>query len=300
VNRLTAASALAAVCSVASIAAQQTPFHAETRLVVLYVTVKNKRGVEVDDLDRQAFTVFENGRRQPITLFRRDDIPVSLGLLLDNSGSMRTLRTRVETAALAFVRASNPLDEVFVINFADRPRLDVRVTSDLGTLEAGIARVDSIGGTALRDAINMGEEYLQEHASRDRRVLLVITDGRDNASTVTLRQIEDVSERNHTAVYAIGLFGATDSAEAKDGRRELDALTQHTGGVAYYPESLESIDALVTDLARQIRSQYTIAYTPINQALDGTYRRIRVDARGRESLSVHTRAGYIASPGRVR
>ena len=290
------AAAIAAIASAGVIAAQQAPFRVETRLVVLHATVKNSHGVEVADLDRQAFTVFENGRRQPIALFRRDDIPVSLGLLLDNSGSMRTLRARVEAAALAFVRASNPLDEVFVVNFADHPRIDVAVTSDVRTLEAGIARVDSIGGTALRDAIDVGEEYLQQRASHDRRVLLVITDGRDNASTATLRQLEDLSQRSSTAVYAIGLFSAADSAEAKRGRHELDALTERTGGVAYYPESIDSIDSVVADLARQIRNQYTIAYAPTNQTLDGTYRRIKVEARGRESLTVRTRSGYVASP----
>jgi len=289
-----AAAALAAAWWTA-VAAQQSAFHAETRLVVLRATVKNSRGVEVAGLDRDAFTVFENGRRQPITLLRHDDVPVSIGLLIDNSGSMRTLRARVEAAALAFVRASNPLDEAFVLNFADKTSVDVPMTSDLHTLEAGIARVDSIGGTAMRNAVDAGERYLKEHAANERRVLLVITDGRDNASTVTLKQIDDLSRRTDTAVYAIGFFRAADSSEAKDGRRELDALTHETGGTVAYPGSVEDIPTVAIDLARQIRSQYTIGYMPLNQALDGTYRRIHVEARGREPLTVHTRAGYVAS-----
>ncbi|PYR61652.1 MAG: VWA domain-containing protein, partial [Acidobacteria bacterium] len=139
------AAAFAAALIIQSAVARQPPstFRAETRLVVLYATVKNSRSELVTDLDRRAFTVYENGRRQPITIFRRDDIPVSLGLLIDNSGSMRSLRSRVEAAALAFVRASNPQDEAFVLNFADRARIDVPLTSDVGVLEAGIARVDS-------------------------------------------------------------------------------------------------------------------------------------------------------------
>src|SRR5207302_586002 len=151
----------------------------ETRLVVLYATVRNERGEVVTNLDRGAFTVLENGRRQPIALFRRDDIPVSLGLLIDNSGSMRRKRERVEAAALALVRASNPQDEVFVMNFADKPHLDVALTTDLRLLEAGIARLDSIGGTAMRDAVDVGGRYLSEHAARDRRVLVIVTDGND-------------------------------------------------------------------------------------------------------------------------
>ena len=271
-------------------------FRAETRLVVLHATVKDSHGIEVADLDERAFRVFENGKRQTITLFRRDDIPVSLGLLLDNSGSMRALRGRVEAAALAFVRASNPLDEVFVVNFADTPRVDVPLTSDMRRLETGIARLDSIGGTALRDAVDMAETYLGQHAARDRRVLLVITDGRDNASTATLRQIQRASEQTDTAVYAIGVFADPAAPNAKEGRRELDHLTGQTGGAAYYLTTADGIDAIVSELARQIRNQYTMAYAPTNQALDGTYRQIRVEAHGRESLLVRTRAGYVAAP----
>jgi len=283
-----------AIVTTLTLSAQQPSFHTETRLVVLRATVKNSHGVEVTDLDQSAFTVYENGKRQPITLFRRDDIPVSIGLVIDNSGSMRSMRARAERAALDFVRTSNPLDEASVVNFADRPHLDVNLTSDLATLEAGIARVDSIGGTALRDAIEEAESYLRDHAARDRRVLLVITDGRDNASQITEKQIETLSRESDTAIYAIGLFGS-DSSLAKDGRHELETLTERTGGMAYYPASLDEIDAIARDLAQQIRRQYTIAYAPTNQSRDGTYRRIRLEARGREPLTVRTRAGYAAT-----
>jgi len=294
-----AAVALALAASLPGVGTQQAPatFRAETRLVVLHATVKNSRGADVPDLDQRAFRAYENGKIQPITLFRRDDIPVSLGLLIDNSGSMRALRGRVEAAALAFVRASNPLDEVFVLNFADTPRIDVPLTSDIRRLEAGIARVDSIGGTALRDAVAAAVTHLREHALHDRRVLLVITDGRDNASTATLRDIQRASEQTDTAVYAVGVFRDPGSATAKEGRRELEQLTQHTGGGAYYPTSEDALDTVVGELARQIRRQYTIAYAPTNQALDGTYRRIRLEARGPEALVVRTRAGYVASTG---
>jgi len=291
------AAALALGASLHAVEAQQPPvaFRVETRLVVLHATVRTRRGVDVTDLDQRAFTVYENGRRQPIALFRRDDIPVSIGLLIDNSGSMRALRPRVEAAALAFVRASNPLDEAFVLDFADTPRVDVPLTGDIRKLEAGIARVDSIGGTALVDAVGAAHAYLREHAAHDRRVLLVVTDGRDNASTAKLRDVQRTAEETDTAVYAVGLFRDPESADAKAGRRELDALTRHTGGIAYYPAAPDALDAAVAELARQIRQQYTIAYAPTNQALDGTYRRIRVEARGAEPLVVRTRAGYVAA-----
>jgi len=285
-----------AVLAIAVAGAAQPTFRSETRLVALHATVKNDRGDLVTDLDRQAFRVFENGRPQPVTLFRRDDVPVSLGLLIDNSGSMRTMRARVEAAALAFVRASNPDDEVFVVNFADKVHVDVPMTRDIKAVEANIARVDSIGGTALRDAVQLAEHYLRDHASRDRRVLLVVTDGKDNASVTTVKQIEAAAERSETAVFGIGLF-ADEGAPSKQGRRELEALTTRTGGVARYPMSLNQIEPAALDLAKQIRQQYTIGYTPTNQVLDGTYRTIRVEAKAArlsERLSVHTRPGYRA------
>jgi Ca-activated chloride channel homolog len=290
VNGLVAIALLAPL----GIVAQQPAFRAETRLVVLHATVRNARGELATTLPRDAFTVYENGKRQPIALFRRDDIPVSLGLLIDNSGSMRTLRAKVEAAALALVRASNPQDEVFVLNFNDKARIDVPMTSDVGVLEAGIARVDSIGGTAMRDAIELAQAYLSEHASRERKVLLVITDGIDNASVATRDRIEKQAEERDTVIFAMGLFG--NEERVKQGRHELDRLAERTGGMAYYPAGLDETGAVALEIARQIRNQYTIAYAPLNQALDGTYRTIRVAAAGAEHLSVRTRAGYFATP----
>jgi VWFA-related protein len=279
------------------LAQESVPFRAATRLVVLQATVRDMHDRLVTDLDQHAFTVFENGKRQPITLFRRDDVPVSIGLLIDNSGSMRPLRANVEAAALAFARASNPLDEMFVLNFADKVNLDVPFTSDPGVLERGIARVDSIGGTALHDAIDTAQTYLGDHAMHDRKALLVITDGIDNASVVSMERIEQQAERTETVIYAIGLFGA-DLSTMKRGRRELDELTRRTGGLSQYPASIDEVGDVAIDLARRIRRQYTIAYAPLDQALDGTYRTIRVTAqRAGEHLTVRARPGYRATAG---
>jgi VWFA-related protein len=263
---------------------------------VLHATVTNSQGESITNLSQRAFKVRENGKRQTITLFRRDDVPISLGLLIDNSGSMRLLRSKVEAAALAFARASNPDDEVFVLNFADKVHLDVPMTSDLRALEAGIGRVDSIGGTAMRDAVDVAERYLTEHARRDRRVLLVITDGKDNASVTSAARIREQAERSQTAIDAIGLFNERDSAAAGTGRHELLEMTQRSGGIAYFPANVEQVESAAVDLARQIRNQYTIAYAPLNQALDGSYRAIEVTVDGAERYTVHTRAGYRAVP----
>lgn len=280
-----------AVVAAASIL-QIPSFHTEARLVVLHVTVRNARGEVVTNLERGAFTVFENGRPQPVSVFRRDDIPVSVGLLIDNSGSMRSVRASVEAAALTFAEASNPDDELFVMNFADKPELDVPFTSDRDVLAKGIARVDAVGGTALRDAIHEAERYLRERAIRDRRALVVITDGNDNESETPLESITQTAQQRDIVIYAIGLIGHVDKSKAA--KSALDHLAERTGGIAYYPETTDRIDAVALDVAHQIRNQYTLGYAPLNQAMDGTYRAIEVKVTGHERLYARTRTGYRA------
>ena len=277
-------------------AQERGTFRAATRLVLLQATVVDERGAPVTDLDRDAFAVYENRKRQPIEIFHREDVPVSIGLLIDNSGSMRTLRAKVEAAALAFARASNPMDELCVVNFADKVDLDVPFTSDLDVLERRIARGDSIGGTALWDAIGTAQSYVGDHATRPRRVLLVITDGNDNASVARMSPVIRQAQRGNIVVDAVGLF-ASDAAKAVHGRHDLEEITRATGGNAYFPVDINQIEAVVIDLARQIRNQYVIAYAPQNPALDGTYRTIRLTASapGKNHLEVRTRRGYVAN-----
>jgi VWFA-related protein len=284
-----------AMSLVAGMAAQQPPtFYADARLVVLHVTVTDRHGALVEHLDPDAFGVYEDGRAQRMALFRRDDVPVSLGLVIDNSGSMRSSRARVEAAALAFVRASNPLDDVFVLNFADKPRIDVPFTSDAHVLEAGVARVDSVGGTAMRDAILMAEGYTRDHASHDRRAILVITDGSDNASQVSMTRLREVVGQSGVAIFALRVAAESHSARK---RTELDRLVELTGGGVECLSPMDDVERPVAALARKIRSQYTIAYTPTNRALDGSYRTVRVKIVGPRGLTARTRAGYWATPG---
>lgn len=274
-------------------------FRAEIGMVVLQATVKNEHGEPVTNLDRAAFAVYENGKPQTVTAFSRDDVPVSLGIALDHSRSMRRARAHVQAAALALVRASNPKDEVFLLNFADKPSIDVPFTSDLRVLEEGIGHVECIGGTALRDAIVAGEAYLTEHAARKRKVLLVVSDGNDNASASSRDQEREQARRSEIVLYAIGLLDEDDPGKAGRGREELDDLAGESGGLVYYPRTLEEVGRMALDLAHQIRSQYTIGYSPANQALDGSYRKVRVVAKGPGHLAVRTRAGYRAAPGRI-
>lgn len=270
-------------------------FRADTRLVVLHASVTDKKGRLITNLGRDAFKVYENGQPQQVKVFRREDVPVSLGIIIDDSGSMSSKRARVEAAAVAMVRASNPQDEVFIVNFNDDAYLDVPFTSDMRKMEQGLARIDSRGGTAMRDAINMSLDYIKQEARKDKKVLLVITDGNDNASNVSLERVVQRSNQSDTLVYAIGLFVEEEKHEAVKARRALNELTGATGGTAFYPKDVNEVQSLAVEIAHDIRNQYTIAYTPVIQQLDGSYRQIRVtvDAPGRPT--VRTRSGYYAT-----
>ena len=271
-------------------------FRADSRLVVLHASVTDRRGKLLTNLNRDAFRVFENGEPQQVKVFRREDVPVSLGIIIDDSGSMMTKRGRVEAAAVALVRESNPQDEVFIVNFNDDAYLDVPFTNDLRKMEQGLARIDSRGGTAMRDAINMSLDYIKSEARKDKKVLMVITDGNDNASNVSLEKVVARSNQSDTLIYAIGLFTDEEKHEAVKARRALNELTGATGGLAFYPKEVAEVQALAVEIAQDIRSQYTIAYTPTIQALDGSYRQIKVTVDAPGKPVVRTRSGYYATP----
>jgi VWFA-related protein len=271
-------------------------FRSDTRLVVLHASVTDRKGKLITNLDRGNFKVFENGQPQQVKVFRLEDVPVSLGIVIDDSGSMMTKRSRVEAAALAMVRESNPQDEVFVVNFNDDAFLDVPFTNDIHKMEQGLARIDSRGGTAMREALNMSLDYIRDKARKDKKVLLVITDGNDNASSITLEKVVARSNQSDTMVYAIGLFAEEEKHDATKARRALNELTAATGGLAFYPKDVTEVQTLAVEVARDIRSQYTIAYSPSIQALDGSYRQIKVTVEAPGKPVVRTRSGYYATP----
>ena len=276
---------------------QEAVFRTETRLVVLHATVVDKNGHLVTNLPRTAFKVFENGVEQNLKVFRREDVPVSMGLIIDNSGSMRDKRQKVEAAALALVKDSNPDDEVFVVNFNDEAFLDTpKMTNDVKVLEQALARIDSRGGTAMRDALRMSLDYLKEKGKRDKKVLVVVTDGNDNASGVSLESLVKAAQQSEVLIYAVGLLSEEERRDAKRAKRALDALTEATGGQAYYPKEVSEVDRIAHQVARDIRNQYILAYSPSNQSLDGGFRQIRVTVNGPNRPSVRTRSGYYATP----
>jgi Ca-activated chloride channel homolog len=277
-------------------APEEPTFSVGTRLVVLPVSVLDKSGKLVTDLQQKAFKVFENGIEQPIKIFRREDVPISLGIIVDNSGSMREKRQRVEAASLDLVRASNPQDEVFVVNFNDDAYLDVPFTNDIKKMEEGIARIDSRGGTAMRDAINMSMDYLRKEGKRQKKVLLAITDGNDNASNISLEKLVNRAQQNEVLVYSIGLLNEEERREARLAKRALDSISHDSGGLAFYPKGASDVDAIALQVAHEIRNQYTIAYSPTVPEMDGSFRQIKVTVNGPGHLQVRTRTGYYATP----
>src|SRR5665213_4404387 len=251
-------------------------FNAETRLVPLNVTVTDKSGRLVPGLQRSAFSIYENGVLQQIKDFKGEDVPVSLGLIIDNSGSMREKRQSVESAALTLVRESNPKDEGFVVNFNDEAYLDTDFTNDVAKMEQGLTKIDSRGGTAMRDAIRMSIDHLKDKAKRDKKVILVVTDGNDNARNMSLEALVRLAQQDDVLIYAIGLLSDEEKREAGKARRALGILVESTGGQVFYPKDVSEVEKIAHAVAYDIRNQYTIGYTPSNTALDGSFRAVTV------------------------
>ncbi len=264
----------------------------------LNVTVTDKNDHLVTNLAESAFQVFENNVLQPIKIFKHEDVPVSMGLVIDNSGSMRSKRAGVEASALTLVKDSNPQDETFVVNFNDEPYLDQDFTGDIEVLKKGLARIDSKGGTAMRDAIRVSIDHLHDKAKRDKKVIIVITDGNDNASMVTLESLIKLAQQDGTLIYAIGLLGEEDKSEAAKAKRAIKQLVDATGGQVFYPKDVSEVEPIAHEVAHDIRNQYSIWYAPLNETLDGSFRQIKVAVKAPGNPVARTRLGYWATSSR--
>jgi len=281
-------------------AQDDTIFRTDSRLVVLHATAEDKDGRLLMDLPRSAFQVYENGVRQEIKSFRKEDVPVSLGLIIDSSASMTDKRARVSAAALALVQSSNPEDEVFIVNFDEAPALAVDFTSDTKQMQKGLARISPRGGTAMRDALRTAIEHVKGRDKKEKKVLVIVTDGNDNSSIEPLDTVIRAAQQNDILVYSIGLLTDEMPREAEKAKRALDAVTHATGGQAYYPKDVSEIDRITPQIAREIRNQYIVTYSPGNQELDGSFRQIRLLVDSPDVSRIRTRSGYYATPDRRR
>ena len=280
---------------------QDPRIRVDVNLVVLHTTVLDDRGRFADGLKEENFRVLEDKAEQKLSVFKREDIPVSMGLVIDNSGSMRDKRPRVNAAALTLVEASNPQDEAFVVNFNDDFYLDLDkdFSSSIPELKEALERIDSRGSTALYDAIIGSLDHVKK-GSKDKKVLLVVTDGEDNTSHNSLEKTIREIQKTDTVIYTIGLLSEESKKNAKRAKRALEDIAKASGGLAFFPENVSDVKDICENVAHDIRNQYTLAYYPTNTKRDGTFRTVQVEVippHGRGKLTARTRNGYYAPGG---
>lgn len=269
----------------------------DVALVVLHATVTDHQGGFVSNLGQHDFEVFEDGKPQLIRVFTSEDVPVTVGLVIDHSSSMKPKLTEVTAAARTFVKLSNPEDEMFVVNFNEHASLGlptkIRFTAKVDQLQDAISAAPADGQTALYDAIAKALDELQA-GSRDKKVLIVVSDGGDNASALRRAQVMKLAEQSSAVIYTIGIF---DEDDPDQNPAVLKHLSQLTGGEAFIVGEVRGIVAISERIARDIRHQYTIGYAPASLTRDGASHTIRVHAhaKGHDRLSVRTRTSYIAS-----
>jgi len=272
---------------------QDYTIRSETRLVLLDVSVRDHSGGSVSGLTKDNFDVFENGARQPITVFANSDVPVTVGILVDESRSMAPKREDVISAAETFIAESNPRDEMFVLNFNDHVRRGLPApeifSDDIKQLRAALHRGVAEGKTAFNDAIVDGLEQLKL-GRRDKKALIVISDGGDNASRHTRREMLEMAERSIATIYSVGIFEADDPDRNPGILKQLGRIS---GGEAWFPDSRSELAALCRGIAKDIRTRYTIGYVPPpNNGGSQRHIRVRVSAPGRARLTARTRSGY--------
>jgi Ca-activated chloride channel family protein len=265
-------------------------------VVVLRATTQDPKNILVSGLHKDDFQVYEDGALQTIKYFSHDDVPVTVGLVVDNSGSMTPKRHDVIAAAMAFARSSNPQDQMFVVNFNEKVSFGLPAstafTDQPAQLQVALSRVAADGETALYDAVAVALEHLKM-GNRDKKVLIIVSDGGDNASRHKLAEITALVAQSSAIIYTVGIF---DDEDPDRNPGVLKRLAKETGGEAFLPESLSDVTPICERIARDIRNQYTIAYNPTNKKRDGTYRVILVKASAPDHrrLTVRTRSGYFA------
>jgi len=261
-------------------------------LVQLHVSVVDEQQRPVGGLVKDHFRVLENNVAQSIAVFKQEDIPVSLGLVIDNSRSIEPRKQRLDAAAVSFVRKSNPEDETFIVHFDSEVRLVQDFTSDLWQIQKTLASAKPFGQTAVYDALARALDQM-ERAKYDKKALLLVTDGIDNASTTTLSQITERLKRDNVMVFVVGLLSESGGLTAEE---SLIRIADASGGKAYFPENVEQARVMMERIARDLREQYTLGYFPTNPNRDGAWRSVRVEVKPPQgypsNLIAHYRHGY--------
>lgn len=274
-------------------------FKKKVEEVLLHAVVVDPDNRLISNLNRDAFTVYEDGKLQKMTSFRQENVPIALGILIDNSGSMRPKREKVNEAALNLIRSSNPQDEVFVVNFGEDYYLDQDFTGDVAKLKTALDKVQTSGSTALYDAIVASAAHIRRDSKIQKRILLAVTDGKDNASQESLNEaVKQLQRADGPVIYVIAFVNKTKGANSTI--RALQTISESTGGTAYFPRDLSEVDSITKSIAYDIRNQYVIGYHSSNSSAAQTYHTIDVQASAANQLKlrVRTRTGYYsdASP----
>lgn len=273
-NRLVLISLLTASLSLAQ-DSQDTVFklNVNVDLTELHVTVTDNLDRPVGNLKKENFRVFEDRKQQTISVFKHEDIPVSLGLVIDNSRSIEPRKQRLDAAAVSFVRKSNVDDEAFIVHFDDTARLARDFTHSILDLQDTLASVKPFGQTAIYDALVLALEHM-EHAKHTKKAILLITDGVDNMSKHTLAEAVERTKRSGVSVYVVGLLSVSGGQDAED---SLIRIAEAGGGRAYFPQNVDQAKVAMERVANDLREQYTIGYFPSNDSQNGAWRSIRVE-----------------------
>ena len=275
------------------------PISVDVNLVVVRAIVSEGGGHPISGLKQEDFEVYEDGVRQPIRVFTHEDIPVNAGLVVDHSGSMRRKLTEVGVASRAFAELSNPEDRMFVVNFNDHVALGLPegtpFTGSSAALQSAISEAQAEGRTALYDGIAKALDQLKL-GNLDKKALIVVSDGGDNASRHTLPQVLKLAEQSSAVIYTVGIF---DEDDPDANRSVLRTLAKSSGGIAFFSDDVAELKAFCERIAHDIRNQYTIGYAPLKPAKPGEYRSIRIVAKAPHhgKLSVRARTGYLVSGG---
>jgi len=274
------------------------PLKIDVDVVLVNATVTDSLNRYVSGLESEHFQIWEDKVEQKIETFSAEDVPVSVGVIFDVSGSMKDKIDTARVAANTFLKSGNPEDEYFIVQFANRPELAADFTTDISKLQSKLILTPAKGMTAMYDSVYLGLEKLKE-GSNPKKALLLITDGEDNRSRYTFQNVKEFVKEQDVQIYGIGIVDDWNSqlGAGKTGRAMVEELADLTGGRAFFPDSVYELEDICTKIAVELKNQYVIGYHSTNEAKDGKWRKLRLKVnppKGIQRLNVRAKQGYYA------
>jgi Ca-activated chloride channel family protein len=277
---------------------QASSISVDVDLVVLNMTVTDNRNSHVTGLTKENFQVWEDKVEQQIQYFSTEDVPLSVGVIFDISGSMEDKLTSARAAASTFLRMGDLEDEYFLVEFSNSPHLVADFTTDISKLQSRLLVTKAKGSTSLYDALYLGMEQVG-HGKNSRKALVLITDGEDNHSRYSFSDVKEFAKEHDVQIYAIGIIDEINAqTSGYAGRSVLTDLANLTGGRAYFPPSVADLEGICAQIGLDLKNQYVLGYRPLNRSNDGKWRKIRVKVnrpKGAPAMSVRAKTGYYAS-----